>query len=575
MSYTTHAKRMYVGTKAERTTFTTADLAHGEFWLQLSGDAEDPSLYTWTGAAWIRFAGTLHTRIGELTSTITGAGYGRRLYLSGGGSVDGTYDSDNSDPLWFARYNVATDESELRVNIGDNGAATDGFVIGYTDTLGVWHELFRMNADGSTSGFGAGGAHNLLSATHSDTTADGPVQGDVIVADATPKWVRKAKGTAHQLFKMDATGTAPEWDTFDWDDLSGTGDMVHTHADAAEGGQLDWDDVWSDAAHDHTDAANGGQFARFLGGQFADVTTDDPVQGDLIVGDVGPTWTKLAVGGAYAFLQVDSSGSYPEWTSFDWDLQAAGADMVHDHSSAAEGGGAGVDLFPNADGRGLAARLINPPGLTSWTAHFRSGETTGPGNGTLTGYSWQGAPLGGTPGTVNYSYANDYLQMVGSTSTKYFLSKAITNAAASWQNKVLQFRATTGSQTEIGVRLDNGSTEYVELYVTGTLANATIRVDFRYSDAGGSGTVSSGLIVPAGTMLTLYLLCFHSAGTYTAYGYVIGETGSEVNITGFSRTLTGNWTSGPPVAGRSGVFTNLSTTAGNPGFIDWFRNTFT
>ena len=51
---------------------------------------------------------------------------------------------------------------------------------------------------------------------------------------------------------------------------------------------------------------------------------------------------------------------------------------------------AGEDHYPNADGRGLAARFVNPTGLTEWTAHFRPGETTGPGNGTVhksfTGY---------------------------------------------------------------------------------------------------------------------------------------------------------------------------------------------
>lgn len=33
---------------------------------------------------------------------------------------------------------------------------------------------------------------------------------------------------------------------------------VHTHADANEGGQLDWDDVWSDAVHNHQNAGEGG-----------------------------------------------------------------------------------------------------------------------------------------------------------------------------------------------------------------------------------------------------------------------------------------------------------------------------
>ncbi|MBU2060139.1 MAG: hypothetical protein KKB38_20705 [Gammaproteobacteria bacterium] len=34
---------------------------------------------------------------------------------------------------------------------------------------------------------------------------------------------------------------------------------AHDHADAAGGGQLDWDDIWSDAVHDHSSAAEGGE----------------------------------------------------------------------------------------------------------------------------------------------------------------------------------------------------------------------------------------------------------------------------------------------------------------------------
>lgn len=325
-----HVRPLLIGTKAERIAYSTASVAAGLWWIQISGDsADDPSLYVWTGSEWVRLAGSGRTRIGELSDTVTGAGYGRRLFLSGGGSVDGTWDSDNSDPLWLGRYNAANDESELRVNIGDNGAAADGLVIGYTDGVGTWHPLFRMNADGSSSGFGAGAAHNLLSATHSDTTADNPVAGDVIVANSDPAWVRKAKGAAHQLFKMDAGANGPEWDTFDWDEFAGAG---------------------GDMAHNHQSAAEGSQFSQLLGDQFVDVgTAADPSQGALIYGrdngGTGALWERLPVGDyvgqMLTLLDIDPPWGYlPVWTSFDWDVAAAatGSDMVHTHASATEGG---------------------------------------------------------------------------------------------------------------------------------------------------------------------------------------------------------------------------------------------
>jgi len=81
--------------------------------------------------------------VGEVVETIGGAGYGKKLYLSGGVSVDGTWDSDNSDPIWMARYNVANDETELHINVGDNGAAVDAVVIGYTES-GIWYPIYRI-----------------------------------------------------------------------------------------------------------------------------------------------------------------------------------------------------------------------------------------------------------------------------------------------------------------------------------------------------------------------------------------------------------------------------------------------
>jgi len=39
---------------------------------------------------------------------------------------------------------------------------------------------------------------------------------------------------------------------------------VHSHASDSQGGQLDWDNIWSDAVHSHESAAEGGLIERFL-----------------------------------------------------------------------------------------------------------------------------------------------------------------------------------------------------------------------------------------------------------------------------------------------------------------------
>jgi hypothetical protein len=57
--------------------------------------------------------------------------------------------TSNSDPQWIARYNVANDASELRVNISDEAGAADRFVIGWTNwSNGVWNSVMHANANG-------------------------------------------------------------------------------------------------------------------------------------------------------------------------------------------------------------------------------------------------------------------------------------------------------------------------------------------------------------------------------------------------------------------------------------------
>lgn len=84
---------------------------------------------------------TLHVngsaRLGLVTpaGAGTGAGYGETLFFSGG-PTNPIFGSDNSDPIWMARYNAGVDSSELRLNIGDNNASRDIFNVGRTDAGG-------------------------------------------------------------------------------------------------------------------------------------------------------------------------------------------------------------------------------------------------------------------------------------------------------------------------------------------------------------------------------------------------------------------------------------------------------
>jgi hypothetical protein len=64
--------------------------------------------------------------------------YGNALHFLGGPG-GGINFSDNTDQLWISRFNVSTDVSELRVNIGDNPTTplqSDAFVVGSTGLSG-------------------------------------------------------------------------------------------------------------------------------------------------------------------------------------------------------------------------------------------------------------------------------------------------------------------------------------------------------------------------------------------------------------------------------------------------------
>jgi hypothetical protein len=64
-------------------------------------------------------------------------------------------------------------------------------------------------------------AHNLLSATHGDTTAGTVARGDVITGQgASPTWTRLAKGAATRVLKMDGSAVDVLWGQVDYSEVS-------------------------------------------------------------------------------------------------------------------------------------------------------------------------------------------------------------------------------------------------------------------------------------------------------------------------------------------------------------------
>ncbi len=94
-------------------------------------------------------------------------GWGSILAFGGGPDVSLTWPTDNSDPLWLGRYNAGSDDTELRVRIGDNpGAANDKFVVGVLSNDAQWHPKLSVGMDGKV-GIGTDEPYGKLSVFNS------------------------------------------------------------------------------------------------------------------------------------------------------------------------------------------------------------------------------------------------------------------------------------------------------------------------------------------------------------------------------------------------------------------------
>ena len=77
---------------------------------------------------------------------------GRAIRFDGGGTGP-TFGSNNSDDMWIARYNAGDDQSELRINFGDNygvspSSTGDRLIFGATDVgNGGFQSIMSVNSD--------------------------------------------------------------------------------------------------------------------------------------------------------------------------------------------------------------------------------------------------------------------------------------------------------------------------------------------------------------------------------------------------------------------------------------------
>ncbi|HEV3408884.1 MAG TPA: tail fiber domain-containing protein, partial [Chthoniobacterales bacterium] len=120
-----------------------------------------------------------HFRLGSLADTAPiSPGWGKALIFSGAPDVSPVYGNDNSDPQWLARFNVAENESELRVVIGDDSAASDKFVIGTMTGANFsqgnpFTPLFSVDGTGAVNGTSFAGSGSGLTSLNADNITTG------------------------------------------------------------------------------------------------------------------------------------------------------------------------------------------------------------------------------------------------------------------------------------------------------------------------------------------------------------------------------------------------------------------
>ena len=223
----------------------------------------------------------------------------------------------------------------------------------------------------------------------------------------------------------------------------------------------------------------------------------------------------------------------------------------------------GEDHYSDGDRRGLAGRFIAPLGPLTWTDHFRSGVIP-------TGFAWQGAPFGGTP-TIGYNRASEYLGAAGAGAARYFMSRAVTNAAASWRNRAIWARQAAAYNGRLGIRLDDGTdNNYAEVLLDASANNGGQVLTFRYRAGGGAVTTVTGSTYPVTQLFTLLILCVWNGANYYVYGYPVNEAGDSVNVANFNTPAIA-WA---PAAGRVGILLDTTAVSGYT-LTDWFYNTFT
>jgi len=185
-----------------------------------------------------------------------------------------SHQNGGADEISIAGLSGQTADPQTVEVVKNSGAVVStrpqlNFIEGANITLTIADDAGNDQADITIAAAGAGGAHDILSATHSDAAVDAVTRGSLIVGNSTPAWDELDIGAASSVLWCD--GNDPSWSL--WSGLSHDALGTRTH----DGDTLQHDGVNSNGGD--FDFTTTGDIRHIMGTGNAlvitDVVTDD------------------------------------------------------------------------------------------------------------------------------------------------------------------------------------------------------------------------------------------------------------------------------------------------------------
>lgn len=369
-------------------------------------------------------------------------------------------------------------------------------------------------------------AHNLLSATHGDTTAAAAVRGDGIFAvGASPTWQRLAHpATSGGYFKWNGTDIVASSLA-----ASGTGSPTSCTNQAVTAFTLSGDAAPTSTCTTITSAFTSGTFTAtahaLLSAIHSDTTIGTVARGDVVTGQgVSPTWTRLARGTANQILAMDGTG-----TDVVWAPAPAGTGTVTSIATTS----------PISGGTITTTGTISCPNCVDKTLSNTYSASTTQAMDTITAKYWGGAPVFDVSKFAGVDWCAKVLA-VYSDAAFIAASKAVLDA-----------RGLTGSQTCAAGSTTLSATKPVH-WILGQMTLSLPNSGVSFLDING---VQTSLAAPAAPTLAT-VTTGGSLAAATTYGVKV----AYCNLTGV--TVGSSETTQLTGAGATNTITVTSPTAG-------------